>query len=151
MKIDIPLQVLYLSYVNEFITLDMFANHYKITRGDAEDIITRGRAQQERISPDLCLPRNIAFWSYGSFPYLLHGTIKEVGITGLERGRVYIESYQGWFTPVFCLPPTEGRTLIQHITEVKEQYENRVAAELIVAKSLVRDKLPASARITYPK
>ena len=151
MKIDIPLQVLYLSYVNEFITLDMFANHYKITRGEAEDIITRGRAQQERIAPDLCCPGNIAFWSYGSFPYLLHGSIKEVGSAGSVRGMVYIAGYQSWFTPVFCLPPTEARPLIQHIAEVKEQYENRVAAELIVAKSLIRDKLSASARVTYPK
>ena len=151
MKIDIPLQVLYLSFVNEFITLDMFANYYKITRGEAEDIITRGRAQQERIAPDHCNPGSVAFWSYDNFPYLLYGTIKEVERPGLVNKRVYIESYQGWFTPVFCLPPAESRLLIQHITEIKKQYENRVAGELIVSKSLIRNKLPASARGAYPK
>jgi hypothetical protein len=150
MKIDIPLQVIYLSWVNDFLTLDTFANHYKITRGEAEDIITRGRAQQELFAHSPCKPGNIAFCSYGSFPYLLHGTIKEVG-TGLVSGRVYIDSYQGWFTPVFCLPPAEGKVLIQHIAEVKEQYENRIADELRDAKTSVLWKLPKDARAAYPK
>lgn len=149
MKIDIPLQILYLSYVNEFITQAGFADWYGLTLPEAADIIQRGREQQERNAH--CTPGNIAFWNYDSFPYLLHGVIEEVGDRGTTRGLVYIESYQAWFTPAFCLSAVEGAELGARLLEIQTQYENRVTAERIVAMSLVRDQLPKHVRERYSK
>jgi hypothetical protein len=149
MKIDVPLQTLYLSWVNDFTTANGFAAHYGLSVADALDIIARGRMQQPSlVPPGLCKIGNLAFWSYDQFPYLLHGVIANVSS---DKQAVYIDSYQSWFNPVFCLPPNEGMALTKQLAEIKARCEFVRSSALKDATTAVRALLPEHIRDQCPK
>jgi len=65
--------------------------------------------------------KNMAFWEYDLFPYLIWGEISTKVGERVSGGVVsyYIESYQGYVRPLFVLPLKEGKKLATQIDKIK--------------------------------
>lgn len=67
--------------------------------------------------------RLYAFWKYDQFPYVLGGEIGEFSDTG---NRVYINSFDWWFTPVAVVSYEYGILIKKTLDNLKEDYDNEL-------------------------
>ena len=76
----------------------------------------------------------IAFWKYSGYPYCLWGKVAEYDA---DKGKVYIESYRGWFEPTIILPDLEAEEIIEQLTLLKQLRSDRMNE----VKELFNEKL----------
>ena len=58
-----------------------------------------------------------AFWKYDLYPYLLGGAVSH-----MDYDRVYVESYQGWFKPIFLLQAESGKQILDGLKQLDREY-----------------------------
>lgn len=61
-----------------------------------------------------------ALWKNSLFPFVLGGEFTKMD----DYGRVYIPSYQSWFTPIKILPLEAGQNLLHNLLELRCAYKD---------------------------
>jgi len=107
-----PLQAIYLDFLNNFLTVERFAEHYGLEQNEAQSIINKGRDLHNSITEDHCGFRNVQTWcvtltfSNDSYLHRLASKIArdEVATVGEKKARMAALA-EDHVTRIFAMAP----------------------------------------------
>lgn len=89
--------------------------------------------------------KKYAFWYYGLYPYFLGA---EIDLSKCQHdGKVYVPSYQGYFTPILILEGDEGVEMIKKMKHLEASYGEAFQDLQSEFKELLLDTVPEIKKI----